>query len=422
MNAVVAHSDDKDILYVSLKDAISKVLEKSPELQAEQKKIGLSELDIDTARANYHPSLSLTGQVSHQQKRNDLDKKWGGTTPKSANLSVKQPLYRGGQTVAEIEKQKVLKSFSEYNYQHAFQQKTLDTVKLYITTYWAAQGITVNGNNISLLEKQLASTQARFEAGELTKTDVAQAEAQLSQAKAEKRNFNASFDIALSTFRRETGILNTVELLYPNINLEKIPSTLDSALSIGLRNNPQMMKAIASFETQKHDIDIKKGAFLPQINLDAGLGAQYDSGVSGSYDDQKTAEIGISATIPLYQGGALKTDLERSKLTKNKLLDDLEVTRQNISDDIVTAWENYKSIRFQLDARKAQLEASKLAYQGVVLEEEVGARSVLDVLEANQDVKNAELFLIETQRDFVTAYYTLFYAMGVLETSLWDKS
>ncbi len=405
----------------SVDDAISYALSTNPELASSSFNVDLAEEAVDLARAGYRPNINITGGVDYLQSDNDVRDKWQSNTSKTAGIGLEQTLFRGGQTVADINQQQTLKQSAMLGFRGEIQDKIIDIVAVYMETFRANQAMQVNQDNVSLLGEELKATTARFEAGELTKTDVAQAEARLAQANAELANSQAVFEVAMANFRKETGITEYVNLFYPDIDPNRLPEALDIALSMGLRLNPDIIAAMANVEAQDFDVQEQKGAFYPQVSLGAGVNLERDP-TFNQYDRQESANIGVNATLPIYQSGVLRNQLRQSKIKKSQSLSDLEFTRRDVTNDIIAAWEEYKAVLVQLQARETQLNASELAYKGVQLEEEVGARSILEVLDANQDVRDAELLLIDARRDKVNAYYRLLGAIGLLDDSLWDKS
>jgi len=415
-----SESGKENVLEVYLPYAIAITLQSNPEIKSLSRNIDLAEEDIDLSRSGYRPNVSANGEINHIQSDNDISNKWSSDTTKTVGVALEQPLYRGGQTVAEINQSKTLKDATENRFAGQIQSKVLDIVAVYIETYRANQAIAVNNDNIELLSEQLKATDARFEAGELTKTDVVQAEARLEQANAEKAVSVATYEVALSSFREETGITDEVLLFYPDLDIAKIPLDLSSAISIALQNNPAMIESAALITAQGFNVDAQEGAFYPQVSLNAGAQLQRNPAF-GIFREQETANIGVSAYLPIYQSGVLRNQLRQSKIRKSQAIDDLEATRLSVTDDVISAWQEHKAIQAQILARQAQIKASELAYEGVSLEEQVGARSVLDVLDANQDVRDAELSLIDAKRDLVNAYYRLLASIGTLDESLWDK-
>lgn len=404
----------------SVKQAISYALRHNSDLASFERNIDIANENIDLARSGYRPSVSAVGAVSHLQSDNNISDKRQSDTEKSIGVNLEQPLFRGGQTVANINEQENVKQSVVNQFTGIVHDKIIDVVAAYMATYTANEAQRVNSDNVELLKQQSKATVARFDAGELTKTDVAQSDARLAEAKAQLAAARSIYEDSLATFREETGITDDIELIYPEINNGELPSSLDSALSMGLRLNPDMNAAMARVKALGYDINEQEGAFYPQLSLGAGVSALRNPAFS-QFTRQETANISLNASLPIYQAGVLRNQLRQSKIRKLQSMDEMESTRRAVINEIISAWEQYKAISIQVQARDSQVNASELAYQGVKLEEQVGARSILDVLNANQDVRDAELSLIEAKEGMVNAYYQLLSAAGLLNDSLWDK-
>ncbi len=225
----------------------------------------------------------------------------------------------------------------------------------------------------------------------------------------------ANYQIALSNLKKvTTKDIELTVIHYPNINQSILPQSLDEALAMSQTRNPNIQAALFQIESEKDNIQQQKGRFYPQVDMNANLSASRDPAFS-ILDRQETASFGVSATLPIYQSGIIRNVVRQAKILKSKADDNLEVVRYNVNDRIISEWENYQSILIQISAREAQLDASSLAYKGIQLEEEVGARSILDVLDVNQDVLNARLSLIDAKTNKVKSYYRLLNAIGLIE-------
>lgn len=398
-----------------LADMVETALQKNPELKSFLNNIDLAEENIDLARSGYRPNVNLDAGLSHIQRDTDLSSEWESGTEKNITLSLIQSLYTGGQVSAEIDKENSDAEATKAEYKVLVNDIILDVVTAYMDIYNASESIIVNDNNVQLLQKEFEAVEARFEAGELTKTDVSQSRASLSQSQALLAQAKADYQIALSNLKKvTTKDIELTAIHYPNINQSILPQSLDEALAVSQTRNPNIQAALFQIESEKDNIQQQKGRFYPQVDMNANLSASRDPTFS-NLDRQETASFGVSATLPIYQSGIIRNVVRQAKILKSKADDDLEVVRYNVNDRIISEWENYQSILIQISAREAQLDASTLAYKGIQLEEEVGARSILDVLDVNQDVLDARLSLIDAKTNKVKSYYRLLNAIGLIE-------
>lgn len=410
-----------DLKTITVNEAIRYAIDTNPDLKSFSRNIDIAEENIDLARAGYRPSVNLTGDITHVRADTDLTDEWGSDTEKSVGLNLAQPLYRGGQTVADVKTRESLKNVAEEQMGTRVQNMVIDVVDAYMATYRTLQAMQVNNDNVAMLEEQLKATVARFKAGELTRTDTSQAEARLAEAQAELAQSRAYYKVALAGLEEVTGLTQVDDLRYPEVEEAVLPMNLDDALRLGIANHPEIQAAIENIQARAHNVEQQKGAFLPQLSANAGVSYERDPSFS-QYDRMETASVSLNATIPLYQAGVLRNSLRQSKIMQLQARDDFEAAKRSVTNSIIAAWEEYNTIATQMAARQAQLEASHIAYEGVRLEEEAGARSILDVLDANQDVRDTELALIDVRCDKVNAYYRLLAAIGLLSESFWDNS
>ena len=406
---------------ITISEVIKFAITTNPDLQSLARNVDIASENIDLAESNYRPSINISGDIVHIQSDNDLTNEWQGATGKSISLNIEQSIFRGGQTTADIKEQKILKTVSEDNL-NSFQQSIIvEVVEAYMATYRATQALRVNEDNVSLLTEQKKATDARFDAGELTLTDVSQAEARLADSQASLIQTKAFLEVALASLRQVSGISNIPELAYPNIKEEYLPDTVEEAITLGLTHNPEISAAESEVMALNYNINEQRGAFLPQVSAGAGVGYDHNP-VFGQFSSQESATISLNATMPIYQKGVLKNQLRQAKILKYKAEVNLTSIKRSVTYNIISAWEEFMATTAQIAAREAQLKSSKIAFEGVKLEEELGARSVLELLDANQDIRNAELALIDAQRDKVNTYYRLIGSIGLLSESLWDNS
>tara|TARA_B100001750_G_scaffold228716_1_gene223416 strand:+ start:708 stop:2039 length:1332 start_codon:yes stop_codon:yes gene_type:complete len=408
---------------ITIEQAIIQTLRHNSDLQSFSRNIDLAEENIDLAKSNYRPDVSITGDVSHSRSDESIipgqDR---NITAKSAGLNIRQPLYRGGQTVAEIKEQRQLKKATQSEWDNLAQNMIIEVVETYMAAYRATEAVRVNQDNAKLLAEEFKATQARFEAGELTKTDTSQANARVAEAQALVAQSQSAYETATARLAELTGVASSVEPVYPDIGEEKLPPSLNDALAKGLDNSPAVIAAKQQVLAEFYNVEQQKGAFMPQLSAGATAGYEDNPSGFGQSQSRQSATVSLNATIPVYQSGVLRNRVKQAKILKDQAHDDLESAERAVARAIISAWEDYHTTSLQISARESQLEASTIAYEGVHLEEEVGARSVLDVLDANQDVLDARLALIEAKTDKVNAYYRLMGAIGLLKESFWDNS
>jgi outer membrane protein len=262
-----------------------------------------------------------------------------------------------------------------------------------------------------VLEQTLRQTKDRFNVGEVTRTDVAQSEAQLAAGKTQQLTAESNLTTTRSNFRRIIG--NEPVALAPGSPVDRyLPGSLPGAVDLGLTQNPNVMAAMFGIDVSYLQVKVNEGALLPTVNLQAS--------VQQAYEQQMTiySSFGASAVaqlnIPIYQGGAEYSLIRQSKetLTQQRLV--LEQTRDQTRANVVTAWGQLVAGKAQVQSAQAQVTASEIALNGVREEAKAGQRTTLDVLNAQQALVNARVALVTAQHDRVVASYSVLDKIGRL--------
>jgi outer membrane protein len=271
--------------------------------------------------------------------------------------------------------------------------------------------VEVQKSNVRVLEQTLKQTNDRFNVGEVTRTDVAQSEAQLAAGKTQLLTAESTLVTTKSNFRRIIG--NEPQALAPGSPVDRyLPGTLPSAVDLGLTENPNVTAAMFGIDVSYLQVKVNEGALLPTVNLQAS--------VQQAYEQQMTiySSFGASAVaqlnIPIYQGGAEYSLIRQSKetLTQQRLV--LEQTRDQTRANVVTAWGQLVAGKAQVQSAQAQVTASEIALNGVREEAKAGQRTTLDVLNAQQALVNARVALVTAQHDRVVASYSVLDKIGRL--------
>jgi outer membrane protein len=271
--------------------------------------------------------------------------------------------------------------------------------------------VEVQRSNVRVLEQTLKQTQDRFNVGEVTRTDVAQSEAQLAAGRTQQLTAESNLTTTRSNFRRIIG--NEPVGLAPGSPVDRfLPGTLPSAVDLGLIENPNVTAQMFGIDVSYLQVKVNEGALLPTVNLQAA--------VQQSYEQTKTTyrSFGASAiaqlTVPVYQGGAEYSLIRQSKETLAQQRLALEQVRDQTRANVVTAWGQLTAGKAQVASAQSQVTASEIALNGVREEAKAGQRTTLDVLNAQQALVNARVALVTAQHDRVVASYTVLNSVGRL--------
>jgi outer membrane protein len=269
----------------------------------------------------------------------------------------------------------------------------------------------LNRRNVEVLEEQLRQTRDRFTVGEVTRTDVAQAESRLAAARSASLAAEANLVASKAAYRRVVGVEpNHLAAGAPVDNLS--PRTLAAAVSRGIVEHPQIMAAMYGVDVQLLQVKIAEGALYPSVTLQASVLDQQNT--SPVTQRTQSASIVTQVSIPIYQGGQEYSLIRQSKETLGQQRLNLEFLRDQVRAQVVQAWGQLTAAKAQIQASQAQVAAAEIALNGVREEARVGQRTTLDVLNAQQELVQARVNLVTAQRDRVVASYTLLAATGRL--------
>ena len=391
--------------------SLSKVLRhtylNNPEIRVARAELRVVHEALPPALANWKPSLSATAELSDTNI--DGSQTLENSTTKNAGASFSQSLFRGGRTMSEISAAEYTIRAQRQALSSIEQSVLLRAATAYMDVVRDQSLFALSEGNLELRETEHEATQNRFEVGELTKTDVSQSRSRLSGAEADVITAKGNLRSSRAVFLQVTG-LQPDHIFYQKKMPYELPADLSVALEVALAQNPDLLSYEAAYKAAKDDVDSVWGELLPSISLDGSWNKNFDDG----NNDATTRKIGLSASMPLYAGGGTRSRVRAAKQTANqRYLQILEV-RRLVEQETVTAWENLVTAKAEIESRKAQVEAAKVAREGVSAEAEFGERTVLDVLDADQEYLDSQVSLVTSERNAIVAVFSLMEEMGDL--------
>ncbi|MDB2682660.1 TolC family outer membrane protein [Alphaproteobacteria bacterium] len=396
---------------LSLSEAIEHTFNNNPEIKAARAELMATQERFPQALAGWKPTVSADANLTSSENTASNFGSSSGSTSKDGTLSVDQPLFRGGRTLAETKAAKNIIRSGRALLNVTEQKVLLNAAIAYVNILRDQALRELAQNDFNLLAQQLKATRDRFEFGELTKTDVSQAEARLARAESEIIETRGNLKTSEAAFLKTVG-KQPVKLIRPALDLP-IPEDIDSAFTISETYNPLIISAESIHEASKNDVDNVFGELLPQVGLFGSWNRTYDP-QPGILSEQTTRTIGIGATIPLYQAGGTRSRIRAAKNTTNqRYMETIEAKRQ-VRQNITESWENWQTAKSEISSRGAQVKASAIAEEGVKKEAELGSRTVLDTLDAQQEHLDARVALITAQRNEIVAKFQLLEAIGIL--------
>jgi outer membrane protein/adhesin transport system outer membrane protein len=395
----------------TLTEAMVKAYNTNPDLAAAQAELRATDELAPQALSGYRPNVSATATagITSQESQSIGNHDWNSY---SAGLQVQQPVYRGGRTAAAVRE-----ADSSIAAQRASLRNTEQNILLQATTAYLAvlrdeAVLALTKNNEQVLRRQLQAAQDRFSVGEVTITDVSQSEARLSGATAAKVQSEGTLTDSRATYQRIVGEAPK-ELKKPENTKLDLPITLDEALEAAAQNNPALIAAAHSRDAADAALDGVKGERLPTLTAQGSLSRSYDAG-SPFADREDTASALLNINIPLYQAGAVSSRIREARQTVARRERERDSAERQATELVTSAWEQLKTAKATRESRASQVEAARVALDGVKQEAFVGSRSVLDTLDAEQEYLDAQVGLVRAEHDEMLAGYQILSAIGRL--------
>ena len=401
----------------SIEETLAAAYRTNPLLQAERARQRATDETIAQALANWRPSVTVSSDIGRARD-------WTSTTdtirktvteterlrsPATVSGVVRQPLYRGGRTVAETSRAENNIQRGRALLQGVEQQVLLDAATAYLNLLRDTAVLDLNINNEQVLTKQLAATRDRFQVGEVTRTDVAQAEARIARARADRIQAEGNLTSTRANYRRVVGEAPG------KIQPARLPPNLPASESVAVQRigeNPAVLAAVFNEKAARDNVDVIAGELLPTVNLQGTLSRAEETQTRGA--DRDSASVQLTFAVPLYQQGLVEARIREAKQTAGQRRIEMEDARRKATEDTTRSWEALNTARARMTAIQAQVRAAEIALEGVIQESRVGSRTVLDVLDAEQELLNAKVQLVQSQRDEVVAAYQLTSATGQL--------
>ncbi|WP_342105479.1 TolC family outer membrane protein [Methylobacterium sp. SI9] len=331
--------------------------------------------------------------------------------PTTASLTVSQTIFNGFQTdnltrraESNVFSQRETLRFTELTVLYA-------AVQAYMNVLSNTATLELNRNNVEVLEEQLRQTRDRFNVGEVTRTDVAQAEARLAGARSQVSAAESALRTSIGVYRQNIGV--EPRQLAPGRPLDRfVPASLDAAIAIGLREHPQIVSAIHAVDAAEAQVKVLEGQLAPNLSLQGSLSQIYDQ--TGPNQSYFVGFVGGRLNIPIYEGGQTYAQIRQAKETVGQTRIQVDQVRDQVRAQIVDFWGRLEAAKAQVIAAQAQVQANEVALNGVREEARVGQRTTLDVLNAQQELLNSRVNLILAQRDRVIFSYGVVQAIGQL--------
>ena len=404
---------------VSLYDALNQTYQNNIQLNAERESLKASEEDVNISKANYKPSLTLSGSKS-QENTNKLTNQSGGNAtitdvdPFTTSIKLEQTILDFGRglelkksiTGLDLAKAKLIKKEQEVLH---------SAIDAYSNLILAREKHDINEKNLNLLNRQVENDKIRLDRGQITIADLAQSESSLAGAQAQFIQAKSDLLIAKLTYENIIGkIADPNQLKKSSEAIVDIPTTLNESINLSKQNNPDIKIAKFDLAQSEKDLSISKSDLAPTASL--SLERSYADDVSSTIDEKEKDILKATVSWPFYSGGKTRSTINKnSNLTTRKrlLLDDAVRTNET---HVASAWSSLESSKSFLNSVNAQVRAAQIANDGIAAEYERGSRTTLDVIQSNALLLSAQISLASSEKNYLMAQYNLLKAVGLLNS------
>jgi outer membrane protein len=406
----------------TLAEAVASALSANPSLQAERRTREGAAERVEQARAAGRPSLALNGSYSAQKTEVGQTFTIGGLTFPSdgqgrqatAGLEARQTLYAGGAVAAQRRQAEAGSEASGERLRSYEQGLILDVVAAYVDVRRSERELAIREDNVASLKQQVQAARDRFDVGEVTRTDIAQAEARLAGAEANLAGARAGLEASRAAFERLVGRA-PVQLAEPP-SPPAMPASLDDALAEALRANPDVVAARAAASAAEAGVDIARGALRPRLGLVGRAGVQ-ETRQDQTFRDTSLA-VSAELSIPLYTGGFAGSKTRESRLDADRARFEAAAIERAVTAQVASLWHSVTAARQSIAASRSQVAAAEIALEGAKQELAVGTRITLDVLDQERELREAQLGLINAERSEYVAIHEFVASLGRLTPEL----
>jgi outer membrane protein len=421
----------RDARAATLNSALVEAYQGNPSLNAQRASTRATDENVPQALSGYRPRVSITANGG-EQSLSSTTRNVQGLTPRapaqyftqsgynapfSVGATITQTIFNGFQTASrtrQAEAQVLAARATLYNTE---QNVLLSAVTAYMNVLLDGAILDLQRRNVEVLQEQLRQTRDRFNVGEVTRTDVAQAESSLAAGRSQVLSAEATYTAAVATYRQVVGS-NPVNLA-PGTPVDRLsPATQDQAVALAITTHPAVAAAQYNVDVAQQQVKVAESALYPTVTVQGS----FVKGLSavGSLDTEESYAASVLGTlsVPIYQGGAEYSAIRQAKELLGQTRLNLDVTRDQTRQTVVQSWGLLLAAKANIEATTAQVQSAEIALNGIREEARVGQRTTFDVLTAQQTLVNARVSLVTAQHDRVVASYTLLASVGRLTPAI----
>ena len=400
--------------------ALKRAYDTNPELNAERKSLNISEQELKVSRSSYLPTITLEGSKSQENtdkltNRNGSNASITDVDPEVRSITITQTLIDFGRG-AELAKSKIGINLAKAKLLKKEQEILYKAVEAYTGLISAKEKFSINSSNVNLLERQVETDRIRLERGNVSLSDVSQSESSLAGAQAKLIKAENELFTSRLNYENVIGQLNDVESLdKSSINGLDLPNQLSEAIDASKKNNPDLIIAKLEYEQSKKDTISARSDLAPTAKLSFDRSKTED--LSSTYDEKEQDTLKATVTWPFFSGGKNYANLKKNKSSEERKSLLLEYSIKKNQTDVASAWTSYQSNQSLLISVKAQVNAAEIANEGIVAEYNSGSdRTTLEIIQSNSLLLNAQISLVDSERNFILSKFNLLKSIGLLNS------
>ncbi len=399
----------------TLRDALAKAYDNNPTLTAQRAAQRANDENVPIARAAGRPVVSTSTGLNENLIRSGNS----FTTPErvfQGNIGVTVPIYQGGRVSNGVRAAEIRVEAGQANLRGVEATTFTDVVAAYNNVLRDEAIVALNAQNVRVLDTNLRASRDRFEVGDLTRTDVAQSEARLSLARAQLQSAQATLIGSRENYVRLVG--TAPGTLEPPPALPPLPASPDAAVDVALRDNPTLLAAQRARLATDYDVRAARAGRLPQVGVTVGqnyvnyLGSLGSGTGLGVGQSGTSTGVGLQLNLPLFQGGLPSARIRQAQELRGQAIEQATATERQVVASARSAYAIWRSSQEVIASAETAVNANKLSLEGVRAENSVGTRTILDILNAEQELLNSQVTLVTARRDAYVAGFALLAAMG----------
>jgi outer membrane protein len=410
-----------NVFSAPLSEALLQAYNENPVLNAERENIQVSLEEVKISKSQFLPSVTLSGSKSQENTEKQTDSSGANSAftdvnPKTQSIDIEQKLFQGFAGTASLKKSKIGLTLAQAKLLKTEQEILYQAIEAYTGLIFAEEKLKINQDNVNLLERQVETDQARLERGQITLSDLSQSESSLAGAQAKFLQAQNETVTAKLNYEKIIGPIADINSLDKKSDLNfALPVSLNEAIEISKKENPNLIISRLEYEQSEKDIIIARSDLSPSASLSFNSSKSDD--VSSTIGERDKEILKATISWPIFSGGKNYASLNKSKNLKNRKKLLLDNALKSNDTNVASAWSNFQVSKSLLNSVTSQVKAAEIANEGITVEYESGlGRSTLDVIQSNSILLNAKISLADSERNYLLSQFKLLQSVGYLNS------